>query len=58
MKKETVVQMAATICSGIFSNPCVGNVIQDSWDRQQWIQSVIQDVRSAVIGSGINIEDD
>jgi hypothetical protein len=58
MKKETILQMSATICSGIFSNPCSGNVIQDSWYRQQLIQSVIQDVNSAVISSGIYIEND
>lgn len=57
MRKEEVLQMAATIAAGILSNPVMGSVVLDGWERQQLIQTVIQDTFNIVQNTGIIIKE-
>lgn len=57
MKTEAVLQMAATIASGILANPVMGHVIGNNWEIQMVIQQTIQNTINAVQSSGIDIEE-
>lgn len=58
MKQSEVMQMAATMCAGIFANPTSGELMHNRYGRCSVINEMIQDVMSALQVAGITIVDD
>lgn len=57
MKKETVLQMAATIASGILANPAMEVTSLNDWEIQQVIVRCVQSTANAVRSTGLEIDD-
>ena len=59
MKREVIIQAAATITAGILANPASASLIinNNNWDYQQIITNAIQNTIAAVLNAGIIIED-
>ena len=56
VETKDILNMVATMCAGIFSNPTAGYLMTNQYERQQIIQQMIWDVKSAVQAAGITIE--
>jgi len=57
IQKKDVLNMAAVMCAGVFSNPALATSVADQYQRQQIIQSIIWDVKMAIEATGITITD-
>ena len=55
VERKDIMNMVATMCAGIFSNPASGDVARDSYMRQQTIQQLTRDVQTAVQDAGLSI---
>ena len=57
MRKSEVLQMAATMCAGIFANPTSGELMHNRYGRQTVITEMVQDTITALQMAGISIEE-
>lgn len=59
MQVETkdILHAAAVICAGVMANPTSGRLLDSQYERQMLIDQMLQDVRNAVVSTGINIVD-